>query len=345
MPEPDGPPVMDDDDLGELLRRQAGLHRPDPERVMARVQQARAQQARVQRARLQRARGQAAAGREPVPVPEWGRPRLLAVVAGAAAVAATLVLSVTSLRPNNWDGPDTVPEATVSMAGSSDRSSGDGGAPPLPSTAPTGSTTPGSAGHIPSPGPPRRSRTPGASPVGTSSLQVSAAGVATSVTLPGAGEQDWVVVGARRDGRQVRAKRGNGAVTRVAAEGAAAAVVDGPLEVSWSGGSPEEDHAGARTWWTVPAGLGRFRIVVRLSGPTTVRLRLGTSGVSASARPTLTAQVTGTPHPGSASVPVNAAVSEALVRVPDGTTGGTLTLTFSSRHDVGILGLAAVSVS
>jgi len=279
-------------------------------------------------------------------------------------------------------GPPASDSASSASAAASGQASGQaavgdrGGGPdgaaagtPVAASGPHGGTTAPARGRVATPppaGPAPGPATPGSAPPATPPtptpataapvLRVTPQGSGTHVTLPGPGDTDWLVVGSRRDGKTVRAKRGSGAILAVTAEAATPAVAQGPLLVSWLDGTPEQDHVDAATWWTVPAAQGRLRIVVRLDGPTTVVLQLGTAGVPPSARIDLTAAVTapGTTAPGPGAGAVGAAVpagaSVATVAVPRAAAGSTLTLTLSAATGSagsasgGVVALSAVSV-
>lgn len=86
---------------------------------------------------------------------------------------------------------------------------------------------------------------------------------------------DWVALGARADGGQVRATRSvTGGAFAVTAP-AGATVTASPLLVSWSDGVPEQSRTGATTWLQGPPG-GAWSITLdRVDVPRRLVVRAG----------------------------------------------------------------------
>lgn len=340
----------DPDQVRELLRREADAHRPDVEGILARVEQA-------------RTRGPGVPGAFRA-VPGGGRPGGWDVPLACAAVAALLVVGVATAQRLPTRDPAGPP------AGAGPTVGGTAVADPVPATAPTASRTPSRTSSRPGPAPsgdrsgtaapsstrrhlpsvvtPPTTRAPDvAEPV----LHLTSVGRGTEVTLPRAGDRDWMIVGARRDGKVIRAKSGTGEIVGVSPEGADATVVPGPLRVAWSGGAPEQDRSGVTTWWSVPSGTARQQIVVRLREPATIDLFVGVGGPGEGPRGTLVAAVSA-PGRGPAldgpsatlAVPSSDGAAVVSVRVDDVVPGSTVTLTLSGARDGGELAVSAVAV-
>ena len=95
---------------------------------------------------------------------------------------------------------------------------------------------------------------PGGLGVPTPAL-VPLAGADRTLTLSTPQVDDWVAVGARRDGVPVRAKRPTyPQAPLVVVPPSAVAVVGSPLLVSWADGVPEQSRTDAATWQAGGAG-------------------------------------------------------------------------------------------
>jgi hypothetical protein len=299
-------------DAGELraaLSAEADSYEPDPEAILAVVECGRNGSRAGPPAGA--ASGRTAAGRL-----SW-----LAAAAAVLAAVAGVRSGVLSLGVPGSPPPRSLPALPASMqAGGAD--GGPGGSPShLPTGLPSGPTAIPSDGSPSSgaPGAPQgRSATPPRSsgPTGSSgvtgratssgqpgsgqqgsgqpalpapALAGRALPAGTQFDLPRAGDLDWVVVGARRDGVTVREKAGSGAIDVPVPTGGTPAVASAPVTLSWSGGSPEQDHVQAGTWWTVPTAGAGWQVTVRPSGPGAADLLLGATGsavlVTASVRP------------------------------------------------------------
>jgi hypothetical protein len=96
------------------------------------------------------------------------------------------------------------------------------------------------------------------------------------VDLTRSGVLDWVVVGARADLKQVRAKAGSAAPLITVDQPDTATSVDGPFSTSWSGGAPEQDHDAATRWLRVDGETGLTLVLAGSSEPRTLVLHVGT---------------------------------------------------------------------
>ncbi len=181
------------------------------------------------------------------------------------------------------------------------------------------------------------------------SINVSPALWMAGLTLPRSGDRDWIAVGSRRDGQLVRARTAARALGTVAVSGYGPSIVDGPYQVSWSGGTPEQQRSGDITWQSITAVDGGLRITVPLHGDRfTVDLYAGTVKTTGLVR----VQAPNNPDTVSAllapcSVDVCADVVSVSVdssRLPGGGTRGDLIIDLGPAHPgVGLgLGLAAV---
>ncbi|WP_088318203.1 hypothetical protein [Kineosporia sp. R_H_3] len=285
------------------LRRLGDEHEPDSDAIWARVDPARA--GAETPVALDGRRDRAVRTR---PVPGGPRrPRLtgtFAAALAAASVLGVLVVSQVVTRPQDGATPATVTSRTPSD-GPTSATTGSDGAPPTAlgsaaATSPQASSGSSSADRSPTRGGagPTTSR-----PDGTGTPSRPGGGPARpgfpapSLAPVGSGERavllstdvlaDWVAVGARGDGRQVRAKRpASGGVFDVVAP-AGAIVTPSPLLVSWSDGFPEQSRTGATTWLQGPRG-GRWTITIdRVDVPRRLVVRAG--GAPAGVRVDVTA--------------------------------------------------------
>ena len=356
----------------DLLLAEALTHRPDADRILARVARERGPRPGVASSARARRRG----GPRPASLP---RPplRLGLQLASAAAVAGLVVTVAVTQRWTagpDGDGPlgtatvagehtSQLPSTSTSGAGPSSTRSGtataaSGTTAPAtalgPATA-TVATPPATGRTAPSGGTSAGGRPTGTGTAGgggtTSGLpvHVTAIPAGTAVDLPRPGDRDWLVLGGRNDGRVVRMKAGTGEIGGASMAGEGAAVAPGPLLISWQGGSPEQDHTGAGTWWTVPAGAGRLEVVVRLARPGTVELYVGVDGVPAGAA-TVAASLPraaggGAPAgmlTGSAALPAGSALVSLTATAVDA--GQPLTLVLAAPGTRGTLAVSAVAV-
>ena len=383
-PHGEGPPVTapTPEQVRDLLLAEALTHRPDADRILARVARERGPRPGAAPSSRARRRG----GPQPVARSRPGR-RLGLQFASAAAVAALVVTVAVTQR---WTaGPDGGgPLGTATVAGehvspaSSASTSGPGTATARSGTATAGSgagepatalgtptatvaTPPATGRTAPTGGPPAGGRpastgTAGSGTAGSGTaggggpaaglpVHVTALPTGTAVDLPRPGDRDWLVLGGRNDGRVVRMKAGTGEIGGASMAGEGAAVASGPLLVSWRGGSPEQDRTGDGTWWTVPAGAGRLEVVVRLARPGTVDLYVGVTGVPEGAA-TVAASL---PRPagggvpagmltGSATLPAGAALVSLTATAVDA--GQPLTLVLAAPGTRGTLAVSAVAV-
>jgi hypothetical protein len=109
------------------------------------------------------------------------------------------------------------------------------------------------------------------------SIAVAPSAWMTRIDLPGDDDRDWIVVGSRNDGKLIRAKRPTRSLGTVDVSGYGPSIVDGPYQVSWTGGSPEQERSESLTWQSITTVDGRLRITVPLQGDRfTVELYTGT---------------------------------------------------------------------
>ena len=386
MSEDAGRAAPDAERVVELLRREAAEHLPDHDRILARVDRGRREPAAARRDRRPRRVqqvGQLAVAAAAVAlvlsvtgVQRWtstGTGLLLPAVPAEQATTtdgAGPTDAVAAPTPTDASGGPAGGPAGAPAGGTGSGTGGTGGTagPNDPGRTPEPRPTVGRPRPVPSAGG-RRVATAGVSassvaagpaagavdpataaadaPGAAPGVTIASLATGTAVTLPGSPARDWVAVGARRDGKLIRDKSGNGAILQVTGQGATPVPTAGPLLVSWSGGSPEQDHVDAPSWWAVPAGDGSWRIVVRVDSAGTVTLVAGTAGVPAAARATLTAALTGpdgaaTATRRTARLPAGAAL--ATITVPAAAAGGTLTLTLSASGSGGVLAVSAVTV-
>ncbi|WP_088282283.1 hypothetical protein [Kineosporia sp. A_224] len=271
------------------LRRLGDEHEPDSDAIWARVDPARAgADAPValdgRRDRAVRARPVAGGPR---------RPRLtgsLAAALAAASVLGVLVVSQVVTRPQGGATPATVTSRTPSTGPTSTTTEPDGAAPTALGSAAVTSLRPSSGSSSADAAPSRGSAGP-TTPRAGGTVASSPAGGPARPGFPapspaplGSGERavllttdvlsDWVVVGARGDGRQVRAKRPVGGAFEVTAP-AGAVVTASPLLVSWSDGFPEQSRTGATTWLQGPRGGAWTVTVDRVDVPRRLVVRAG----------------------------------------------------------------------
>ena len=249
-----------------VLREEAERHEPDRRRVLARVW-----------SRAEAPPGAAGPGRTASPA---GR-RLAGWVAPVAVAAAGVVVvaGVTLLGTRPGGGPTatgpTEPVRAVSDNPTPTLSQAIGTATTAPSGHPTASSP---AASLP---PPSGSAAPGRAAV---RISIAPAAAGHAVTLPEPGDGDWMVAGSRSDGVTVRSKDGGQRIGGPHLTGnPTPSVVDSPFAVSWSGGMPEQDRTGVRTWLSVrgPAGgpvTGMLVSAPAGAGPGTLVLYAGATG-------------------------------------------------------------------
>lgn len=110
----------------------------------------------------------------------------------------------------------------------------------------------------------------------------------------------------------------------------------GPFLVSWSGGTPEQDHVAATGWLAVDPDGGAVDFQVPAGSGRRLTLYVGTAGADCVVRVSAGA--------GGTSVTIRAGTPAAVVTVSAGTAAGPLVvnLTGVSRSPGGRIGLAAV---
>ena len=128
----------------------------------------------------------------------------------------------------------------------------------------------------------------------------------TEVDLGRPGLRDWLVLGARSDRKQVRAKAAAADPLIILDQPAAATSDPGPFRITWSGGSPEQDHTAGEAWLAAPARPGLTVSIAAASRPRTVVLYTGATGGDASVSVSGTGITAGRTRLGSASSPARA---------------------------------------
>jgi hypothetical protein len=274
-----------------VLRQEAERHEPDRRRVLARVW-----------SQAEDPAGARGPGRT---APRAGR-RVAGWVAPVAVAAAGVVVvaGVTLLGARPGAGPATSPTEPVQAVS-------DNPTPTLSQAIGTATTAP--SGHpasspaVSAP-PPSGSAAPGRAGV---RISISRAAAGHAVTLPESGDRDWMVAGSRSDGVTVRSKDGGQRIGGPHLTGNPAwSVVDSPFAVSWSGGMPEQDRSGVRTWLSVRGPAG---------GPVTGMLVSAPAGAG---QGTLVLYAGATGADGHLRAAVGGAVSEADLPAGSGGAGG-----------------------
>lgn len=112
-------------------------------------------------------------------------------------------------------------------------------------------------------------------------VKALATGAITDIDLSRPVLQDWLVLGARADLKQVRAKAGAADPQITLDQPAQATSVTGPFRISWTDGVPEQDHTGADAWLAAPARPGLSVSIAASTRPRTVVLYAGAVGSDA----------------------------------------------------------------
>ncbi|MFN8077838.1 MAG: hypothetical protein U0Q15_20800 [Kineosporiaceae bacterium] len=248
-------------ELEALLDEFASGYRVDPDRLLARLEAAGA--------------GRPGAATARGASPWWARSGPLAAAAAVGVLVTGMAVLLrfdppdrsTSTQPSTGAARTTAaPPSATTSAQASPTGVTSSAAPSATGTAsassrPTVTVTAGAPGtgaaRTRQPSGPTSGRVP-ASPSVTPPGPGPAAGIAVAplparVSLGEGGLRDWVVVGGRRDAKQVRLKRGTGELVVRDLTGAAV-VGSSPLTLGWSGGLPEQDRDGDRTWWCADSG-------------------------------------------------------------------------------------------
>ena len=288
---------MNDDDLLASLRRLGADHEPDSEAIWARVDPARAdaREARddvpvvsldSRRDRDLRARQGGAPRSRP-------RPAALVPLAAAAVLGVLVVSQVVTRDGDVATAPAVTPTVAPAPAttvpprpvpSTPTTSAPDAVGTPVATTARTRTRT--VTVTVPADGPGTPS-VPGSGGRPTSTSAVADLGVPAPSIVPLLGParglvlstsqvDDWVVVGARTDGVQVRAKRPvYPQAPLVVVPPDAATVVRSPLAVSWGDGLPEQSRIGATTWLAGGSGGAWTVTTERLDVPRRLRITGG----------------------------------------------------------------------
>jgi hypothetical protein len=339
--------------LGRLLRDEAAQHEPDIDRILTRMSAVQRDEAEKRTDPRGRSGPLPRAGRAGAPA-GTARGRARGRLAWPVAAAGVTVLTVATVAAAHVLTAPADGAATVSPAvstSSSSLSTAVSIAKPTPSGSPSAapSQPTGSAPDTATAGQTQALATSAPSPLSNAvSIAVAPKPFGASLTLPG-GTRDWIAVGSRKDGVLVRAKNPTRALGTVTVSGYGPSVVDGPYQVAWGGGVPEQDRAGDITWQSITAVDGRLRITVPLKGDRfTVDLYAGT--VKTTGR--VQVQASGGAGAVSATVPpcsvdvcadvVSVTVDSA--KLPGGGASGDLVIDLGpAQPGVGLgLGLAAV---
>lgn len=308
-------PERDDRDLIEALNRHGRDHEPDLSVIRRHVA------------------GGAHADVRPVSL--YGRSSRLSVVLSTAALIVVVagVVGIVRGPAGGWPGQrneqvaisaiaDPVPAPTSSAAGSTESAAG---AHPVTGSHPV--TGPHSvAGSHPVAG--------AAGPAGDST---------EDVVLGRTPMLDWLAVGSRADLQQVRATAAGGSPVITLDQPLGATSVAGPYRVSWSGGTPEQQHENATRWLATEAGQG---LNVRLASSRQARTIVLYTGAG-DAETTLRVEARGIT---ATRTEVGSAVGSArsfvlTVRLPPTTGPVTMSLTGSKIGPVPRVYLAAVTAT
>ena len=331
------------DYIAVLLRREAARHEPDRERIRARMADPgndRAEARRFAGKSISRAVAMSAAAAAAVAV---------FAVAGALATGAVnhhkkpSLVGAASPRPSTSSSAPTQGGIGLTLPGASSLSAlaSQTQAAPQSSAAPDSATAAGSSAPPSTP-----TRAPANATV-TVSVQPVATGRQLSFSGTGPA-QDWVVVGSRQDGRQIRLKSPKVALgTPTSAGTVSPRVAAGPYVVSWANGVPEEDHTGATSWWTVTADGGDLRVQAPATTATrTVLLYLGVAGADGTVRAAL--QSAGTTGQAAITAGAGSTVTAAIVTITYSAASAddtlVIDLTGTTRVTGGLLGLNAIEL-
>jgi hypothetical protein len=263
--------------LGDLLRVEAAQHEPDRDRILALMTER--EQAeydvpasvsslgvrrRDQVSREGRGRGRPASG--------GGRMAWPLVAAGVAVLTMATVAGARVLAPGEDTKTTTTPEVTPTSSTSlgppvsiDPRTSQAGGGTTASSTgtSPSPSSSSGTSPSTTWTSQAQGSQPPPGLPGGAVSIRVMPTGEGTRLALPrSSSDRDWIAVGSRGDGKLVRAKNPSRPLGTVTVSGYGPSIVQGPYQVSWSGGLPEQERTVDTTWQSITAVDGRIRMTV-----------------------------------------------------------------------------------
>jgi hypothetical protein len=320
-------PAPSEERIAELLRAAALRREPDRERIFARIEPALDDPRRRGDLPFAAASGRRLSGRDVA---------RLAAVSGAAASVVVAVAALQGLT----GAADKAERQPVPAA------SGPSAAPVTPATADPTPTATGSAVATRSPSRTRTATPPRETAASTpdrvpSQVPVSIAewGAGDVLTLTPDGGRDWIVTGARQDGKLVRREQPVPLIGAPEVRGATTWVSPGPFTVRWSGGIPEEDRADDRTWLTLPAAAGSIRLTVPAAGvEQTVRLYVGAAGSQGRVVARVGSETT------TVDVPADRG-SIVIVRLAAGDAGDGLVVDVTGDGGSGVVGLAAVVLS
>ena len=352
--------MRDDGSTEELLTALRDLgsdHEPDPAAIRKRMDSRRVRRLRDVRPNGPRVLLSAAAA-------------VTVLVGGVTAVARLNATDDGDARPSSSDGrlqppvsTDSAPPAPASPVGQGRHTSTPtvspsrtGTAASTPSAGATGEPTgaPASAARgqvgVPASVPPAPTpalpRSPESTPSTTSNVPaaivVQAAPSTPGIDLGAPPLLDWVVVGARSDLRQVRAKSAATAPLLVVDQPGTATAVPGLFRTSWTGGLPEQSHVAATRWLSVDAATGISVTVAASSSDRTIVLYGGTGNGPA----TITTRTGGTVT-GAATVPGGSAGPQAFVvtiRVPAAGASTQVTVRSDPGGPTSVIYLVAVAL-
>jgi hypothetical protein len=240
-------PGHDDSELLRALRSLADDYEPDVTAIELQV--------------IGRARGGPPAGRARRRPPVAVRP-LRAVLLPAATV---LILTGTTVLATSGDAPDQSPDG--------------GSALPIATAVATAVPSPAPASASPTASrPPTRSTpvTPSSPAPGRVKVRpLPPTGAGTAVDLTRTAGLDWLVVGARADGKQVRAKATVASPVVTVEQPGSATAGPGPFSTSWTAGFPEQSHHNATGWLGTDGAAGLTLTVAASRKPRTVLLYAG----------------------------------------------------------------------
>jgi hypothetical protein len=217
-------------------------------------------------------------GTTPRPTPRFARPVLL-----PAAAVVLLVGGIVVVTSGNDPAPAAGPTASGPVAGAlttptpttsppaPERSSTETAPGPLRTTDTTAtrSADPTTAKRPTRPAEPAGDRVQ----VSVQPLDRDTTGSPVDLTRPAL--TDWLAVGTRQDGKQVRAKAPANDPVLTVDQPDSATSTTGPFAVSWNDGLPEQNHDAATRWLKVNGTTGPEVIVAAADRPRTVVLHAG----------------------------------------------------------------------
>jgi hypothetical protein len=314
--------------IARMLKAEAEGREPDRDRMYRRIQ---------------------AALDEPVLAPErrfgWGD---AAKAAAVAAVAAAVVFAATELGDRTTSpapGQSAAAPAPVERTPSDATPTAIGSATvttaPTPTVPPTTTPPPSPTTSRPHKPPAKTDKPPAPpkAPVPDVSASIVSWGWGSGIGLTAQSNRDWLVAGARQDGRVIRRKESRPSLGAPEVVAGAAAIDGGPYVVNWSGGTPEQDRQGVWTWLTA-RNHGSIRLTVPAGDQAqTVRLYVGAFDGNAA----LTARFRSDGEVAARVDVPGTGASVVTLRIQGGRAGDTLAVDLTDRGP-GVVGLSVATL-